>query len=427
MQVGPILDNLGSMVLAFLLAVMVWMVAVNQDQGSLTRQMFPEDGVPIETINVPSGLVVFDDVTKQARLEVRAPRANIDRLSASDIRSYVDLSSQSAGLHEVPVQWQCVECREERVDVIRVEPEKISLRLDEAADRIVSVSVNLQGSTAVGYRARQPLTAPREVTVSGPRTLVDRVDSVLADVYLFNQDTTVDREVRLTAVDAEGNLLNDVTMSPPSATITVPIVPESGRKEVTVTPNITGDVALGYWISDVSVTPQTVVLTGLPSRIREAPGLVETQAVNLEGATGTVETEVPIQIPEGLQLAEPANESVTVRVEVSPFTGGRSFEVTPVIDNLGSGLAAELSPPNVQVIVQGPVPQLEQLQQQDIQVVLDLEGLGAGRHRIEPAVNVGRESLQVQTLPEAVEATISTMPTPTAARPTATPSGTRTR
>jgi YbbR domain-containing protein len=412
MQFGTILDNLGSVVLAFLLAVMVWMVAVNQEQGALTLQMFPEDGLTIETINVPAGLVVFDELTKPARVEVRAPRTNVDRLSASDIRTYVDLSGLSAGLHEVPVQWQCAECREERVDVIRVEPEQISLRLDEAADRIVSVSVNLQGSTAVGYRARLPLTAPNEVTVSGPRTLVDQVDSVVADVYLFNQDTTVDREVRLTAVDAQGNLVNDVMMSPPRATITVPIIPESGRKEVTVTPNITGDVALGYWISDISVAPHTVVLTGLPSRIREAPGLVETQPVNVEGATGNVETQVPIEIPDGLQLADSANEVVTVRVEVSPFTGGRSFEVTPVIDNLDSGLVAELSPPKVQVIVQGPVPQLEELQQQDIQVVLDLKDLGRGRHRIEPTVNVGRESLQVQTLPEVVEATISTVPTP---------------
>jgi YbbR domain-containing protein len=425
MRFGSVLDNLASLALAFLLALMVWMVAVNQDQGTLTREMFPEDGVPIETINTPPGLVVFDDITKRARVEVRAPRANIERISPSDVRAYVDLAGLSPGLHEVPVQWQCAPCREERVDVRRVEPDRISVRLDEAAERIVPVSVNLQGSTAVGYRARQPLAVPDEVTVTGPRSLVDQVDSVVADVYLFNQDTTVDRDVQLSAVDAEGNLVNGVAISPERATITVPIVPESGRKEVTVSPNIQGDVALGYWISNIKVTPQTVVLTGLPSRIREAPGLVETEPVNVAGATGTVETQVPVQIPGGLQLADTPNEIVTVRVEVSPFTGGRSFEVTPVVDNLDPGLVAELSPPKVQVIVEGPVPQLEQLEQQAVQVVLDLEGLGPGRHRIQPLVNVGSEVLQVQTLPAAVEVTIHTVPTPTRAGPSTTPPPTR--
>jgi YbbR domain-containing protein len=156
-----------------------------------------------------------------------------------------------------------------------------------------------------------------------------------------------------------------------------------------------------------------VVLTGSRSRVQEAPGFVETEPVSIVGARDSVEVRVPIRIPQGLQLLDSAQQTVTVRVEVSPFTGGRDFEVIPQVLGLGEGLVAEASPPRIQVFLSGPVPDLESLDQQDIQVVLDLEGLPAGRHRIQPIVEVGRDSLQARTLPEIVDVTILPIPTPT--------------
>lgn len=416
-----LLDNLGSLALAFLLALMVWMVAVNQGQGPPIREAYPENGLPIEPVNIPAGLVVSDPLNQRVSVELLAPRPNIDSLVPANFRVFVDLSGLPPGVHEVPVQVQCAECDQRRVRVLRWEPDRISVKLEEFAERLVPVKANLQGSTAVGYRPQLPPTVePEQVVVSGPRSLVERVDAVRADIYLFNEDSTVQKkEVPLTAVDAEGNLVSGVTLNPRRADVTVPIVPEGRRKEVAVTPNIVGTVAQGYYASGISVEPQTVVLTGPLSRIREAPGFVETEPVSIAGAKQSVEVQVPVRVPEGLSLLDPAHRVVTVRIQVSPFTGGRTLEVEPIIQNLPPGFEAQVSPPRVQVFLSGPVPDLEALTEDDVQVILDLADLAPGRHRIQPLVLVGRESLEVRTLPDMFEVTIAVQETPTP-EPTAT-------
>ncbi|RME47621.1 MAG: hypothetical protein D6791_05405 [Chloroflexi bacterium] len=408
-----LIDNLGSLFLALLLAVMVWMVAVNQGQGPPVRKNFPQGGLIIEATNIPDKLVLFDQLSERVVVEVRAPQEFIERLSVSDFEAYVDLSGLSPGRHEVPVQVQCPRCAQKRVNVLGWTPNRISVRLDEAAERLVPVDLNLQGGTAIGYQAEPPVADPQQVKVSGPRSLVNQVSAARADIYLFNEDSTVQKEVSLVAVDADGNLVTGVTLEPHRVNVIVSIVPEGRRKEVAVTPVISGTVASGYYASGISVEPQTVVLTGPKSRIENAPGYVETDPVSIQGAKDLVEVQVPIRVPAGLQLVDPTQHTVTVRVEVSPFTGGRDFEVSPLIQNLQPGLRVEVSPPRIQVFLSGPVPDLDALTEEDILVILDLSGRQPGRHRIRPTVQVGRESLQVRTLPELVDVNITAIETPT--------------
>lgn len=406
------LNNLGSAVLALLLAVMVWMVAVNEAQGPPVEVTYPTQGVPIETVNVPEGLVVFDQIKRRVNVHLRGPKANIDNLTPEDFRAYVDLAGLGAGVHEVPVQVQCANCAEERINLLDWDPQRISVRLDELMKRSVRVEVNLQGSPAVGYQTRTPTVVPGWVRISGPRSQVERVAAVRAYVYLFNDDTTVQKEIALVAVDEEGNLVNGVTITPNRADVTVPVTPEGRRKEVSVTPNITGTVAAGYYASNIRVEPQTVVLTGPRFRIQDAPGFVETEPVSIEGARGRVQAQVRLVIPEGLEVLE-GSDTVTVTVEVSPFLGGRVFEVEPMIRDLASGLEATISPPRVQVFLSGPLPDLETLTEHDVQVIVDLSDLGPGRHKVKPLILIGRETLNWQILPEVVEVSIAVIPTET--------------
>ncbi len=412
-----VLENLGSALLALLLAVMVWMVAVNEAQGPPVEVTYPPQGVPIETVNVPEGLVLFDQIKRRVSVRLRGPRANIESLTPEDFRAFVDLAGLDAGVHEVPVQLQCANCAQERVNLLGWDPKRISVRLDELTKRSVRVEVSLQGSPAIGYQTQTPTAVPAWVHISGPRSQVEKVAAVRAYVYLFNADATVQKEITPVAVDEKGNLVNGVTITPNRVEVTVPVTPEGRRKEVSVTPNITGTVAAGYYASNITVEPQTVVLTGPRFRIQEAPGFVETEPVSIEGAKDRVQARVHLLIPEGLEVLG-GSDTVTVTVEVSPFLGGRVFEVEPMIRNLAPGLQATISPPRVQVFLSGPLPDLEALTEHDVQVIVDLSNLGPGRHKVKPLVLIGRESLNRQILPEAVEVTITSLSTPT---PTSTP------
>ena len=90
---------------------------------------------------------------------------------------------------------------------------------------------------------------------------------------------------------------------------------------------------------------------------------------------------------------------------------------------LNPTLAASISPPTVDVIIQGPLPILETLTPASFRVVVDLTGLSSGVHQVTPVVDLVPDQVTVQAiLPNMAEVVIFPItngtPTPGA---TATP------
>jgi YbbR domain-containing protein len=86
---------------------------------------------------------------------------------------------------------------------------------------------------------------------------------------------------------------------------------------------------------------------------------------------------------------------------------------------LSEGLAAQVFPQTVDVIISGPVPVLDVLASQDVTVSVDATGLGVGVYQLEPKVNPLVENVLVESiLPGTVEVVIAIPSTPT---PTAFP------
>jgi len=86
---------------------------------------------------------------------------------------------------------------------------------------------------------------------------------------------------------------------------------------------------------------------------------------------------------------------------------------------LSEGLAAEVFPQAVDVIISGPVPVLEAISSQDITVSVDVSGHEIGVYQLIPEVDTLMENVSVESiLPGTVEVVISVPGTPT---PTAFP------
>jgi len=90
-------------------------------------------------------------------------------------------------------------------------------------------------------------------------------------------------------------------------------------------------------------------------------------------------------VPEGLEVLGD-DPNVTVRLEISAIQTGQTRELQPVQRGLGEGLEASLSPNEIQVILFGPVPDLDALKPGDVQVVVDLTDLGPGTYKLTPQV-----------------------------------------
>ena len=93
------------MLLALILAVIVWLVSANQENPSV-KDVFP-DPIPVEVRNKPAGMVVFGDIVDRVQVSIRAPRNSWDNLRAGSFQAWIDLAGLDADIHDVQVQVKC--------------------------------------------------------------------------------------------------------------------------------------------------------------------------------------------------------------------------------------------------------------------------------------------------------------------------------
>ena len=410
--------NLGTLLTAFILAVIVWVSAViasdPNEEHILSRP------VPIEIIGQNPNLQIMGDVTRNVTLILRAPSSVWTQLNndQQSVTAKVDLSNLGPGIHNVPVQIQVTP---HLVRQISQDPLQISLTLDSIATQVFPVNLIVTGTPPVGYQVQTPLLDPTQVTVTGPESLISKVKQARVSIDITNANQTINRDVVPLLLDAEGQLVSGLTISPEAVTVTQPITLLGGYRYVIVRANSTGQVATGYRVTNIFVTPLgVVVFSSNPELVNNLPGYVESQPIDLTGKEEYFESLVDLNLPAGISVV--GDSKVLVQVSIATIETSLAISLPVEVIGLAPGLQASVSPAVVNVILSGPVPVLNTLGPTDVRVVVDLTGYSVGAYQFTPQVNILPARVQkVSVLPATVEVTITIASTPTQ---TVTPNGT---
>ena len=396
-----------TLLLSMLLAFVVWFIAIEQE-NPMIRQEY-EEPILIEVRNMGDGLQSLQNLTNRTTmLTLRAPQRSLDSQQADDFSAVIDLAGLPAGSHEVEVE---VTSLNPDVEIIAHEPRQLRVQLELVITRLVPVEVEVMDSPAIGYDWQEPLAEPREVEISGPETQVTQVRSVVAAVFLRNAKSQVEQVRPLSARNAQNLEVERVEVEPSTARIVVPVVQPPGRKEVVVRADVKGLPSPNYRLTGVNVEPQTVVLIGSPSALKEVPGYVETTTLLIEGAIDDVRERLPLILPENVSTLE---DFVFVTVGVAPLESSLKVTRRPVVQGAGDDMRITVSLEEVEVIVSGPLPRLELLGPEEVRVLLDLTGLLPGSHLVQPTVVVPEGIVKEGVIPEAIEVLIESLITPTA-------------
>jgi YbbR domain-containing protein len=411
------IKTLPTLLTAFLLALVLWIYAVTSTDP--TESGTYATPIPIEIIGQDPALVRMGSLPATLTLKLSAPHSIWTDLNNQPglIRAIVDLSGLGAGTHVLPVQVQ-IGTRPAQIESFS--PATVEITLENLKSRTLPISLVTQGEVAVGYQVEAPTLSTDSVTITGPEVLVNQVAEVQAILDIGLSQQSITRTITLTAVDEVQSPVTGITISPNEVTVTQDITQRFGYRSVVVNVVVTGQVAQGYRLTNISVFPPAVtVYSADPSIVDSLPGYVQTEALDLVNATDDLDIFLDLSLPEGVSVVG-GQETVLVRVGIAAIESSAAYSnMTVEVVGLASTLKAAIAPEEVTVIVAGALSMLDQLTIDGIRVTVDLTGLSPGTYQLTPNVEITIQNLRVESiLPETVEVVISSAlsPTPTPRR-----------
>lgn len=243
----------------------------------------------------------------------------------------------------------------------------------------------------VELRNRPPnvmLISPRvdfiDLVVSGPRTLLNRIDperiSITLDLHGVRPGPAVFRILGETLDLPRG--VTVVRMTPSEVTLEFAAVM---RKRVPVHPAFSGKPPGGLRVVDTRVAPESVEVVG-PAAEVAAIKVAETAAIDLGEATpGLLERDVTLDTPGDYVAFSAARAHVQVRLEEPERT--RTFNAVPIIVRPGD-YRTTLQPTTAQVVVRGPQSAIDALEMNHGAVYIDAAGREPGTFQEKPAVDL---------------------------------------
>lgn len=191
-----------------------------------------------------------------------------------------------------------------------VSPQMAEIEVEEKSSITMPVSVSVnRANLPAAYQNGQAVINPRQVTVTGPASLVNQVENVIGTVIVpDNTKSDYTTTVAVQAVDATGTALS-VKIEPERIQVRVPITTNSKQVPIVLTPN--GSAGSQYTYDVRSDTTQVTLLGAqeVLNNITALPVVVDVSRI-----TKTSTQVVKLTLPTGIDSVNPEQISVTVTV-----------------------------------------------------------------------------------------------------------------
>lgn len=407
-------------VLSLVLALALWTFVSFTQNPTVDRSV----EVPISLSDLPNGLVVVDQtgvpdqILQVLDVQISGPRATLDTLAPGEVQATLDLRELGAGTHDIPIDVRVPS----GVRVRAQQPSSLSVRLEPSATATFPITQTVLNQPPFSTLETNAVeVAAAQATVSGPQALVARVIAVRLPIDVQGRLQSYSATLPLEAVDANGALVPDITLSPSSTNVAVRIEPRVNVQQVSIVPQFVGRPADSYVVERFDWTPKSVDVIA-PVVITST---LQTEPITLTGRTESFTQTVPLVDVDGV-VTRLENNLVTIDVQIGALvvTSNTPLLIPTVdVENVAPGVRVETPPTGLRVTVSGSYQQFNQLAGTTVRAVVDVQGLGPGTYTLPVDIELP-QGVRVVSEPPYVTITLvaNAPPTPTAV-PQATPTG----
>ena len=268
---------------------------------------------------------IIGDVSAQKfTVTINGPSYVVSALKASDFYVYASAAAiNSPGEYQLEVSG----ARNTAVtdyNIVSINPPTVSLYFDYVDTKEFTITAKADGAAAIdGLVAETPVVSGTEndtITIKGPRTVMNKIDSVVAYAAVnktLSESATYDAEIQL--FDEDGNKIDktNLTLSETAVKVTVPI---SKTKTVPVVADFT-KLPSGISKSSISykVDHDSVTVIGTPDAIDKITQVTLSPIDITTISAGSNRAEVSAKLPDGVRILD-SIEHFTVTVDTSGFS-----------------------------------------------------------------------------------------------------------
>lgn len=404
MKKRKITDNIPLKIMSVAVAVVVWLIVVNIDNPvgtnyyTLTNvELINKEYV--ESSDTIGKMCMPEEKQDSIRIAITTNKKIRDKIKVSDITATADLQ-QAVSLDTNPVMVPItVTCSVPGVtpNDIKVTPQNLSVNLDEKETQEFVVNVS-RGDTKPGkdYEVGSLTANPEKVRITGPKSLVNKIDKVNATISLDGNTQDFTQDVNLTIIDKNQEALSDSEMNSlrieNNAKVSVTARLWKIRQGVGISAGYVGSPASGYQVGTVTTVPDTISVAGSTEGLETLTQndntiTIPADSIDISGESRDVERKISLNdlLPDNVKLTSDSSEDVWVTVSILP-EGSREFTLSTKdieVKNKPDDLQVTFETAQIEIRIKSDTEDLDDLNTEtDIKASIDLKGKEEGNYKV---------------------------------------------
>lgn len=410
MKKKKITDNLSLKIMSVAVAVVVWLIVVNIDNPVGTNyytitnvELINKEYV--ESSDTIGKMCMPEENQDTVRVAITADKKTRDKIRVSDISAVADLQ-QAVSLDTNPVMVPItVTCSVSGIGPgdIKVTPQNLSVNLDEKETQEFVVNVT-RGDTKPGkdYEVGSLTANPEKVRITGPKSLVNKIDKVNAAIELNGKTQDFTQEVTLSIIDKNQEALSDSEMNSlrieNNAQVIVTAKLWKIRQGVKISAGYVGTPAEGYQAGMIKTVPDTISVAGSTEGLETLAAndnviTIPSESIDISGESSDVEKKISLKdlLPDNVKLTSDSSEDVWVTVSILP-EGSREFSFPTKeieVKNKPDDLQVTFETAQIAIRIKSDSKDLYDLDvTKDIKASIDLEDKEEGNYEVPVTVSL---------------------------------------
>lgn len=403
--------NLGFKILAVVFAFILWLVVYNTDDPTITVSY--TTNVTVENASAVTDMNKCYEVlngTNTVSFAVTAKRSVLNKLEDTDFTAVADMNrmivNEDGDKANVPIE--ITSKRSNSSLKYNGKNKYLEVSLEDLMKRRFIITADTSGKVADGYALGEvTVTNPNVLNVSGPASIVNKIDSVVATIDVDGMSMNLSDNVIPALYDADGQEIDTTKLKLSNTTVTISAKILS-VKEIPLVFSTSGVPYGDNRVVEISSKPETIKVKGSSTTLNPLSSLnIPGDVLNVSGASEDITTTIDISeyLPDGVELVNASDATVTVTVRIEAYEL-KKFNLSTSqinVNGLDSNYDLSFDQSTVVVTVSGLKNDLNKLKTSQLSASIDVTDLGVGTHQVKLDLNLDEDNYAYQTITVTIE------------------------